>query len=193
MLCQAAQYCTSKTTQQNETASNKHYVELKSIVKSAGSTGDMVTVTCGLKPPLWFDVWILGYLICCCSFKSAWQDKTASRFPIRTLTAQQRGRHHSQASSKLSSPFCPLCASPGCRRISYWFGAFLWNVWRITRFNLFFCFKWLLLVFSSTVTMVLFLIGISIAVNNSSHENQTAGNCCNDWRAIIQDKARIRC
>lgn len=28
----------------------------------------------------------------------------------------------------------------------------------------------------STVTMVLFLIGISIPVNNSSHENQTAGN-----------------
>lgn len=33
------------------------------------------------------------------------------------------------------------------------------------------------LFFTSTVTMVLFLVGISVAVNNSSHENQTAGNC----------------
>lgn len=31
----------------------------------------------------------------------------------------------------------------------------------------------------SAVTMVLFLVGISIAVNNSSHENQTAGNLYN--------------
>jgi len=30
--------------------------------------------------------------------------------------------------------------------------------------------------FLSTVTMVLFLMGISVAVNYSSHENQTAGN-----------------
>lgn len=26
--------------------------------------------------------------------------------------------------------------------------------------------------------MVLFLVGISVAVNNSTHENQTAGNSC---------------
>lgn len=30
--------------------------------------------------------------------------------------------------------------------------------------------------FPPTVTMVLFLVGFSAAVNNSAHENQTAGN-----------------
>lgn len=30
--------------------------------------------------------------------------------------------------------------------------------------------------FPPTVTMVLFLVGFSVAVNNSAHENQTAGN-----------------
>lgn len=101
----------------------RYYSELNSTVKSTGSAGDTVTVTCGLKPPLTFDVWISCYLICCCSFKSAWQDKTANRFPIRTLTAQQRDRHPSQASSKL--PSLPLCMLHQARRwITYWFGAF---------------------------------------------------------------------
>lgn len=39
--------------------------------------------------------------------------------------------------------------------------------------------------FESTVTMVLFLIGISIAVTNSSHGNQTSGNCGNDFIIFI--------
>lgn len=34
-----------------------------------------------------------------------------------------------------------------------------------------FCFS-----LSFAVTMVLFLVGITVAVNNSSHDNQTAGN-----------------
>lgn len=124
MLCQAAQCCTSKTTQQNEMASNKYYAELNSTVKSTGSTGGYGY--CHLWVKASSLVWCLniGFLICCCSFKSAWQDKTASRFPIRTLTAQRRDRHGSQASSKLSSPLWPRCASPGCRCVSYWFGAF---------------------------------------------------------------------
>lgn len=33
-----------------------------------------------------------------------------------------------------------------------------------------------LFLFPPTVTMVLFLVGFSAAVNNSAHENQTAGN-----------------
>lgn len=67
-----------------------------------------------------------------------------------------------------TTPPCPQCAPPACSGISHCSGAFLWRTWGITVSPLFFS-------VSSTVTMVLFLIGISTAVNNSSHENQTAG------------------
>lgn len=68
---------------QSEMPFDKYYTELN----SSGSAGDMVAVTCGLKPPFLFDVWRSGDFI---FLSSVWQDKTVNTFPIRTLTIQQR-------------------------------------------------------------------------------------------------------
>lgn len=92
------------------------------MVKSTLSTGDTVSVTGASPPPSWFDVWILGYLICC-SFKSARQDKAASRFPTRTLSAQ-RGDSQTSLSSlikaELSSLPCVRLTRPRTHFILVW-------------------------------------------------------------------------
>lgn len=112
---------------------------------------------------------------------SAWQDETASTFPTRI--SQQWGRHGSWASSKRSSLSCPQWASPGCKL--FFPVDLVPSSGGYEELQRFICVsvKWLFSLFffssfKSTVTMVLFLVGISVAVNNSTHENQTAGNSC---------------
>lgn len=74
-------------------------LELSSTAKSSRPIGYMVTVTCGLRPPLWFDVWILGYLMLLFQVSLTGQDSKQISHKYFNCSAE---RH-------LQSP-APLCA-----------------------------------------------------------------------------------
>ena len=150
-------------------------LELGSTVKSSGSVGDAVVCHLRVKassPGLMseyrglFDMLLL--------FQVGLTGRGCEQISHKdfTCSAERETQTSLWSLIKAERLLPALCEAA---HISYWCGASWWNMWRITRVK----HQGKLLCFSSTATMVLFLIGISIAVNNSSHENQTAGNCCN--------------
>lgn len=144
-----------------------------------GSGGDSVPVTCGLKPSLPPSPHLMSenqvMLFSCCSCCPPGSARLQEHLPEGFELSGGRQTRGSWASSKLSSPseprqtadrlsidLAPPSGSWGCLQ---YFSIYLF----------FFLFSPPRLLLCFAVTMVLFLVGITVAVNNSSHDNQTAG------------------
>lgn len=143
-----------------------------------GSGGDSVPVTCGLKPSLppsphlmsENQVMLFSCCSCCPPGSARLQEHLPEGFGL------SGGRQTDTRLLSLIKAELPQRGSPDSRQVIYRSGATQWKLRLLTGFlNFFFSFLSPRLLLCFAVTMVLFLVGISVAVNNSSHDNQTAG------------------